>query len=171
MTKKSSGQNPFGSRTITKVTGRFLSIQYQGARVEADDPLAFGVDRSSVSGRSCAARPALSPASRAVRPPTAGEEERPGKGKECPVGPSEPGTWRKPFPELELMAEHDDLVVLLEPAETMNPKKLGSATDQTVEKPEGHDRRGSSHPSVPDQAGVRVCASHTAGRPPTPSPC
>jgi hypothetical protein len=78
-----------------------------------------------------------------VRPPTAGEEERPGKGKECPVGLSEPGTWRKPFPELELMAEHDDLVVLLEPAETMNPQKIQGTPDETEEEREGQGRRGS----------------------------
>jgi hypothetical protein len=41
------------------------------------------------------------------------------------------------------MAKHDDLDILLDAAETMNPKKLDGATDQTEEEREGHDRRGS----------------------------
>jgi len=45
--------------------------------------------------------------------------------------------------DLDLMAKHDDLDILLDAAETKNPKKLDGATDQTEEEREGHDRRGS----------------------------
>jgi len=46
------------------------------------------------------------------------------------------------------MAKHDDLDVLLDATEMMNPKQLDGATDQTVEKREGHDGRGSSRVSL-----------------------
>jgi hypothetical protein len=42
------------------------------------------------------------------------------------------------------VAEHDDLDILLDAAETMNPKQLDGVTDQTVEERGGHDRRGPS---------------------------
>jgi hypothetical protein len=45
--------------------------------------------------------------------------------------------------DLELVAEHDDLNVLLEPGETMSTKKLDGATDQTVEERKGHGPKGS----------------------------
>jgi hypothetical protein len=44
--------------------------------------------------------------------------------------------------DLELMAEHDDLDVLLDSAETMNSQKIEGAPDETEEEREGHDRRG-----------------------------
>lgn len=47
-----------------------------------------------------------------------------------------------------MMAKHDDLDVLLDATEMMNPKQLDGATDQTVEKREGHDGRGSSRVSL-----------------------
>jgi hypothetical protein len=54
------------------------------------------------------------------RPPAVGKEST-GKGEECPSNPSEPEAWRTPLPDLELTAKRDDLDVLLDAAETMNP--------------------------------------------------
>ena len=54
------------------------------------------------------------------RPPATGEEPS-GKGEERSISPGEPGAWRAPLQDLELMAEHDDLDILLDVAETMNP--------------------------------------------------
>jgi len=48
-------------------------------------------------------------------------KESTGKGEECPSNPSEPEAWRTPLPDLELTAKRDDLDVLLDAAETMNP--------------------------------------------------
>lgn len=47
-----------------------------------------------------------------------------------------------PLQDLELVAEHDDLDVFLESAETMNSQKVKGAPDQTKEEREGHDPRG-----------------------------
>ena len=70
-------------------------------------------------------------------------EQCPGQGEERPVGPGEVGSGRTAVQNLELVAQHDDLDVLLEPAKTTNPKEFDGATDETEEKREGHGRRGS----------------------------
>ena len=76
-------------------------------------------------------------------------EERCAKGQERPVGPAEPRTWRTPSQDLDLMAKHNDLDVLVDAAETMNAKKLDGAPKQTEEVREGHDREGSLHLPCP----------------------
>jgi len=75
------------------------------------------------------------------RPPAVGEEPS-GKGEKCPISPGEPGTWRTSLEDLELVAEHNDLGILLDAVETMDPKNLEGSTDQTAEKREGHSRKG-----------------------------
>src|SRR5664280_2931004 len=61
----------------------------------------------------------LLPAASRKQPVVAKESS--GKGEECPSNPSEPEAWRTPLPDLELTAKRDDLDVLLDAAETMNP--------------------------------------------------
>ena len=86
------------------------------------------------------------------RRPPAAREERSGQGEEGSIGPAEAGTWGAPAQDLELMTEHDDLDVLLDAAQTMDPKKLEDTSDQAVEEGEGHGRRDSlRHPAWSSQ--------------------
>ncbi|HZM54311.1 MAG TPA: hypothetical protein VFC03_04725 [Acidimicrobiales bacterium] len=46
---------------------------------------------------------------------------------------------RESLQDLDLAAEHDDLDVFLEPAESMNSQKIEGAPDETEGEQEGHD--------------------------------
>jgi hypothetical protein len=65
-----------------------------------------------------------------------------------------------PLHHLELMAEHDNLDIFLDAAETMNSKKIEGAPDETKEEREGRDPRGSPQASGLVKLAFEVCASH-----------
>jgi len=94
------------------------------------------------------------------RPPAVGEEPS-GKGEKCPIDPGGPGTWRTSLQDLELVAEHNDLGILLDAVETMDPKNLEGSTDQTAEKREGHSRKGS--PQASDLVKLAFGHVHSTG--------
>ena len=79
----------------------------------------------------------------------------------CSGCPSEPGTGRTSSQYLELVVEHNDLVVPLDAVETMNTKNLAGPTDQTVEEGEGRDRRGSPKESRMVKAAIEFCTPQT----------
>jgi hypothetical protein len=59
------------------------------------------------------------------------------------------------------VAEHNDLGILLDAVETMDPKNLEGSTDQTVEEGEGRDRRGSPKESRMVKAAIEFCTPQT----------
>jgi hypothetical protein len=76
----------------------------------------------------------------------------------------EKGPYRRtPLQDLELMVEHDDLDVFLEPTETMNSQEVEGATEETKEENETATTREADAGIGPGQAGVRVCAPHNLG--------
>jgi hypothetical protein len=71
-------------------------------------------------------------------------EQRPSEDYERPVCPRIPRSWRSSLRHLELVAKHDDLDVLFDIGETMNPQEIEGASHETEEEREGHGRRGLS---------------------------
>lgn len=73
------------------------------------------------------------------RPQAAGKEPT---GKARNARSAQVNRGRESLQDLDLAAEHDDLDVFLEPAESMNSQKIEGAPDETEGEQEGHDPRG-----------------------------
>src|SRR5450759_3071912 len=68
------------------------------------------------------------------------------EGDECTIGPGEAGTGDLPVQHGQLMAEYQDLSVLGRGIHPMDANDLNDASEETVEKGQGHDQQAS--PSV-----------------------
>src|SRR5450759_2052888 len=65
------------------------------------------------------------------------------EGDEGPVGPSEAGTGDLPVQHSQLVAEYEDLSVLGRGIHPMDANDLNDASEETVEKGQGHDQQAS----------------------------